>query len=140
MQKACVFTVIVCCYLAIRFQKIIFCTIKEFAKPRKKELALQTFFTANFFNSDSLAKSHNFFEIVCATTLSTESVSNNRNKLRKGKQEIKKELDELVINEDQHENKNLEEKASKVGQSEDAVAVIKEFQKIIKSKKKNIIW
>lgn len=87
-----------------------------------------------------MAKSHNFFEIVCITTLSTESVSNNRNKLRKGKQEIKKELDELVINEDQHENKNLEEKASKVGQSEDAVAVIKEFQKIIKSKKKNIIW
>lgn len=87
-----------------------------------------------------MAKSHYFFEIVCATTLSTESVSNNRNKLRKGKQEIKKELDELVINEDQHENKNLEEKASKVGQSEDAVAVIKEFQKIIKSKKKNIIW
>ena len=46
----------------------------------------------------------------------------------------------MVINEDQHENKNLEEKASKVGQSEDAVAVIQEFQKIIKSKKKNTIW
>ena len=46
----------------------------------------------------------------------------------------------MVINEDQHENKNLEEKASKVGQSEDAAAVIQEFQKIIKSKKKNIIW
>ena len=36
--------------------------------------------------------------------------------------------------------KGLEEKASKVKNTEDAAAVIREFDKIIKNKKKKIVW
>ena len=50
---------------------------------------------------------------------------------------IKKELEDSIINGERHENKELEEKASKVKNTEDAAAVIGEFEEIIKSKKKN---
>ena len=47
-----------------------------------------------------------------------------------------KELEDSITN-IEHENKELEEKASRVKITEDTAAVIREFKKIIKSKKKS---
>ena len=52
------------------------------------------------------------------------------------KEEIMKELEDSITN-IEHENKELEEKASRVKITEDTAAVIREFKKIIKSKKKS---
>ena len=52
------------------------------------------------------------------------------------KVKIKKELEDSIINGERHEKKGLEEKASKVKNNEDAAAVIREFDKNIKNKKK----
>ena len=59
--------------------------------------------------------------------------------MRKSKEEIKKELEDAIINNERHENKELV-KISEVEETEDAAAVIREFEEIIKSKKKNIVW
>ena len=50
------------------------------------------------------------------------------------------DLEDSIINSDWNENKELEEKASKVKINEDAAAVIREFKEIIKSKKGNIVY
>ena len=49
------------------------------------------------------------------------------------KEEIKKELEDSIINSERHENK-----ASEVKKTEDAAAVIREFEEIIESKKKTL--
>lgn len=49
-------------------------------------------------------------------------------------------MEESVLEGEKNKNKKLEEKAINVGKSEDAVAVIKEFDDITKSKNKNLIW
>ena len=66
-----------------------------------------------------------------------ESASDNSNKLRKTKQKIKKELDDLIINGERHENRK--KNPAKLKKSENVAAVIREFKQIIKSKKRNII-
>ena len=55
--------------------------------------------------------------------------------MRKSKEEIKNELEDAIINNERHENKELV-KISEVEETEDAAAVIREFEEIIKSKKK----
>ena len=50
------------------------------------------------------------------------------------------DLEDSIINSDWNENKELEEKASKVKINEDAAAVIREFKEIIKSNKRNIVY
>ena len=60
-------------------------------------------------------------------------------KIRKTKEEIKKQFDESIIS-DENENTDIEETASKVKKSEEAAAVIQEMEKIIRSKKSNILW
>ena len=61
-------------------------------------------------------------------------------KTRKPKEDIKKEIEDPVINSERHENKELEEKARKIKNSEDMAAVIRDFEEFIKSKKINIVW
>ena len=56
--------------------------------------------------------------------------------MRKSKQEIKKELEDFLINEEKHENKDIEEKAGKVQNCQHAAALIQKFEGIIKSLKK----
>ena len=60
-------------------------------------------------------------------------------KIRKTKEEVKKQLEESTIS-DENENTDKEETASKFKNSEKAAAVIQEMEKIIKSKKSNIVW
>lgn len=52
---------------------------------------------------------------------------------RKSKQEIKKKLEESITNDDKHENKDIKQKAVKVGKCEDEAAAIREIEDIILS-------
>ena len=60
-------------------------------------------------------------------------------KTRKTKEEIKKELADSLINIEKNENRDIEEKASKVEKCKDAASVIREFEEVIKSNKSNMI-
>ena len=67
-----------------------------------------------------------------------ERISENSKTIRKTKEEIKKELDvncSLI-----KKLKQIEEKADKMQKCEDTTSVIWEFEDIIKSKEKNIVW
>ena len=68
------------------------------------------------------------------------SIPDTSSKTRKSKGEMTEDLEDSIINSDWNENKELEEKASKVKINEDAAAVIREFKEIIKSKKRNIVY
>ena len=61
-------------------------------------------------------------------------------KNRKIKLEIKKELEELIINGKSNENTEMLEKVNNVTTNEDAAKVVQEFGQIIKNKKSDIIW
>ena len=52
---------------------------------------------------------------------------------------MKKQLEESIVNGEIHENKETKEKAKKVERPEDTTSVFREFEEIIRSKKKNIV-
>ena len=58
----------------------------------------------------------------------------------KTKLEIKKELEESIINGKSNENTEMLEKVNTVTTNEDAAKVVQEFGQIIKNKKSDIIW
>ena len=58
----------------------------------------------------------------------------------KTKLEIKKELEESIINGKSNENTEMLEKVNNVTTNEDAAKVVQEFGQIIKNKKSDIIW
>ena len=60
--------------------------------------------------------------------------------LRKTKEKINKRFRRLNTWRKKHEYKKFEQKAVNVEKPKDAVAVIKEFDDITKSKNKNLIW
>ena len=60
-----------------------------------------------------------------------DSIPETSIKTRNSKEEIKTELEDSIINSERHENK-----ATEVKKTEDAAAVIREFEEIIESKKK----
>ena len=60
--------------------------------------------------------------------------------VRKTKEKTKKDLEYSILEGEKQENEELEEKSGKVEKSKDTVAVIREFEDIIKSKNKIIIW
>ena len=59
-------------------------------------------------------------------------------KKKKIKDEIKKELDESLVNGETHDNTEIDETGTRIEKPEDAATVIREFEEIIKSKKKNM--
>lgn len=59
-------------------------------------------------------------------------------KLQKTK-EIKKELEELIGDNEIHDNIEIKEKLKMVQRPEDAVKFIQEFKEIIRNNKKNIV-
>ena len=66
--------------------------------------------------------------------------SENTKKTRRlDKGEIKKQLIESMVNNNLVETDELKKKADKVEKSEDAAAVIKQYEDIIRTKKKGII-
>ena len=58
---------------------------------------------------------------------------------RLSKEEFKKQLIDSIINNEIFETEELHEKADKAEKPEDAVALIKQYEDIIRTKKKNII-
>ena len=58
-------------------------------------------------------------------------------KTRKSKQQLKKELEESLINGENHKYNNIEKKVDKIKNCKDAEAVIREFGDLIKTKKNN---
>ena len=54
-------------------------------------------------------------------------------------EQIKKQLNESIINGERHEDKELQDKTEKVEKSDEAAKIIREFEYIIKSKNRNII-
>ena len=52
----------------------------------------------------------------------------------------KKELINSFIEEEKHENKDLDEEVDKVEKCDDAAVVIREYEEIIRIKQKNIIY
>ena len=58
----------------------------------------------------------------------------------KTKLEIKKELEESIINGKSNENTEMLEKVNNVTTNEDAAKVVQEFGQIIKNRKSDIIW
>ena len=61
-------------------------------------------------------------------------------KKTKTKTEIKKELDDSIINGEKNENADMQDKVNRCISNEDAIKVIKDFEQIIQNKKSNIVW
>ena len=67
--------------------------------------------------------------------------SKNPKKTRRlNKEEIKKQLIDSIVNNDTIETQELNQKADRVEKPKDAAAVIKQYENIIRTKKKNIIF
>ena len=66
-------------------------------------------------------------------------VDGNVKKLKKTKEEIKKQLEESIMSDD-NMNIDMQKSARKVKSSEEAAAVIQEMGKIIRNKRSNMLW
>ena len=61
-------------------------------------------------------------------------------KNRKTKDEIKKDLEESIINGERNEEIETEEKVNNFETRKNAAEIIQQFEQIIKSKQNDIIW
>ena len=61
-------------------------------------------------------------------------------KINKTKTEIKKELEDSIINGSENEIADMEDKVNRCILNEDAIKVIQDFEQIIKNKKNDIVW
>ena len=61
-------------------------------------------------------------------------------KIKKTKTEIKKELEDSIINSRKNENTDMQDKVNGCITNEDAIKVIQEFEQIIQNKKSDIVW
>ena len=61
-------------------------------------------------------------------------------KIKKTKDEIKKELEESIAKSGWDENAYVQEKGNGCKINEDAVKAIQEFEEIIQNKKSDIVW
>ena len=68
--------------------------------------------------------------------MSSEALKNFKNT----KYKIKKELEEPIINSKNHDNTEINEKGKMIERPEYSAKVFHEFEKIIRSNKKNIVW
>ena len=60
-------------------------------------------------------------------------------KIKKTKTEIKKELEDSIINGRKNENTDMQDKVNGCITNEDAIKVIQEFEQIIQNKKSDIV-
>ena len=61
-------------------------------------------------------------------------------KINKTKTEIKRELEDLIVNGTRNEKADMQVKVNGCITNEDAVKAIQEFKKIIRKKKSDIVW
>ena len=60
--------------------------------------------------------------------------------IKKTKTEIKKELDDSIINGIKNENADMQDKVNICSSCEDTINVIQDFEQIIQNKKSDIVW
>ena len=60
--------------------------------------------------------------------------------IKKTKSEIKRKLEESIVNGKRNKNADMQEKVNVCITSEDALKVIQELEQIIKNKKSDIVW
>ena len=60
--------------------------------------------------------------------------------IKKTKTEIKKELEDSIINGRKNENPDLQDKVNVCTSCEDTIKVIQDFEQIIQNKKNDIVW
>ena len=61
-------------------------------------------------------------------------------KIKKTKTEIKKELEDSIVNGKKNENANMQDRINGCITNEDAVKAVQEFEQIIQNKKSDIVW
>ena len=61
-------------------------------------------------------------------------------KIKKTKTEIKKELEDSIVNGKKNENGDMQERVNECIANEDAVKAVQEFEQIIQNKKSDIVW
>ena len=61
-------------------------------------------------------------------------------KINKTKTEIKRELEDFIVNGKRNEKADMQVKVNGCITNEDAVKAIQEFKKIIRKKKSDIVW
>ena len=61
-------------------------------------------------------------------------------KIKKTKEEVKKELEESIAKSGQNKNVNMQGKVNECETNEDAIKAIQEFEQIIQNKKSDIVW
>ena len=61
-------------------------------------------------------------------------------KIKKTKTEIKKELEDSIINGGKNENADMQDKVNGCILNEGAIKVIQDFEQIIQNKKSDIVW
>ena len=61
-------------------------------------------------------------------------------KINKTKTEIKRELEDLIVNGKRNEKADMQVKVNGCITNEDAVKAVQEFKKIIQKKKSDIVW
>ena len=61
-------------------------------------------------------------------------------KIKKTKTEIKKELEDSIINGRKNENTDMQDKVNGCITNEDTIKVTQEFEEIIQNKKSDIVW
>ena len=61
-------------------------------------------------------------------------------KIKKTKTEIKRELENLIVNGRRNENADMQDKVNGCITNEDAVKAIQYFEQIIQNKKSDIVW
>ena len=61
-------------------------------------------------------------------------------KIKKTKTEIKKELEDSIVNSKKNENANMQDRINGCITNEDAVKAVQEFEQIIQNKKSDIVW
>ena len=61
-------------------------------------------------------------------------------KIKKTKTEIKKELEDLIINSRKDENTDMQDEVNWCITNKDAIKVIQDFEQIIQNKKSDMVW
>ena len=61
-------------------------------------------------------------------------------KIKKTKSEIKRDLEESIVNGKRNKNADMQQKVNVCITNEDALKVIQELEQIIKNKKSDIVW
>ena len=87
-----------------------------------------------------LASVAKFLLSLCLLLMQNLEVKDRISKIKKTKTEIKRELEDSIINGRKNENADMQDKVNGCITNEDAVKAIREFEQIIQNKNNDIVW